>query len=369
MSVDTQFLQHLATVRPGMPAQDLRAIIGTRWREPSPHDAGMVRCIEGTHGFAAQVDRAGIVGRVQFGRAWSDPSFSSAVAVAGLRIGMSIAQVQRAQPGVTIRPFAHPMPTAGTGALDQHTRFRLQFLFDELRVIELVDDRAVFPARSEPAYRAPAGAPGAPFGDPNFKLVVMNDLLERNIIDLGTPRDIAQFAFDRPFDQVPQGHALLRPVYDYLVRYPLADADLAAAQNLSFDGGNRIYSYAFPSWDGETDDFEVHSLDGIERLANLESFAVTAMLAFHDFSRLAGFQKLRCVDATIGRYENLNTLLGLSALAECRLRGNRIYDDVMTPGHQSRSVMETLRGRGVRVWVHWVSRDIYPDQPPDAPFE
>ena len=31
--------------------------------------------------------------------------------------------------------------------------------------------------------------------------------------------------------------------------------------------------------------------------------------------------------------------------------------------------METLRARGVRGWVHWVSRDIYPDQPPDKAFE
>lgn len=331
MSVATQLLQHLAAVRPGLPAQDLRAIIGTLWRDPWPHDAGMVRCIDGTHGFSALVDREGIVRRVQFGRLWSDPAFSSAVAVGGLRIGMSIAQVQRAEPGVTIRLRAHPAPTAGTARLDPHTRLCLQFLFGELRVIEFINDRAVYPARSEPAYPAPAGAPGAPFGDPNFKLVVMNDLAERHIIDLGTPRDLAQFVFGRPFDETPQDDALLAPVYDYLVRYPLADADLVAAQNLSFDAGNRIYSYAFPSWDGETDDFDVDSLDGIERLANLETFAASAMLAFHDFARLAGFQKLRSIDATIGHYANLATLLGLPALAACRLMGNRIYDDVMTP--------------------------------------
>src|SRR6266568_3657275 len=60
-------------------------------------------------------------------------------------------------------------------------------------------------------------------------------------------------------------------------------------------------------------------------------------------------------NATIDNYFDLDALLELPSLLVCDLMGNKIYDDVMTVGHPSRTVMETLRSRGVKIRVHWTS--------------
>src|SRR5262245_16447262 len=98
MPKDMQFLRDLAAVRPGLPAQALRKIIGSRWREPLPHEQGRVLCIEHDYGFAAQIDNEGIVRRVAFGKIWSDPAFSSQVDISGLRCGMSLEAARKVRP-------------------------------------------------------------------------------------------------------------------------------------------------------------------------------------------------------------------------------------------------------------------------------
>lgn len=128
MSNEIRFLRELASVRPGLPSKALREMVGALWREPLPHQQGQVLCIEHSHGFSAQIDSDGIVGRVEFGREWSDPPFSSEVDISGLRCGMSLENARRARPDLTIHPGKHPMPTGGIAKLDEHTRLRLRFL-------------------------------------------------------------------------------------------------------------------------------------------------------------------------------------------------------------------------------------------------
>jgi hypothetical protein len=293
MSNEMQFLRELASVRPGLPSKALREIVGARWREPLPHEQGKVLCIDHSHAFSAQIDTDGIVGRVQFGRLWSDPAFSSEVDVSGLRRGMSIEDARKARADLTIRPCKHPAPTSGIAMLDDHTRLRLQFLFDELRVIEFVDDRAVYPEKRATPYPAPVDPPGAPFKDPNFKLVVMSELLDRHMIDLGLRRELAEFVLKRPFDVEREGHALLHPVYEYPVRYPLSKMHLDAVETIVFDGGNSIYPYIWPFWGGESDDFDVQHIEGIELCQNVREVHAISMLNETDFSRLAQLPKLK----------------------------------------------------------------------------
>lgn len=292
MPDEVQFLRKLAAVRPGLPSAALREILGTRWSEPLPHEQGNVLCIQHSHAFSAQISKEGLVGRVQFGRLWSDPAFSSDVEVAGLRAGMSIEDAHHARPELTIYPAKHPAPTAGNAKLDEHTRLRLQFLFDELRVIEFVDDRAVYPAKRATPYPQPAEPPGAPFKDPNFKLVVMSDLLDRHLIHLGHPSELAEYVLNRPFNVEEEGYALLKPVYDYLVRYPLTQQHLNGVEMIIFDGGNSIYPYIWPFWDGETNEFDVESIDGIELCQNVREIHVISMLNATDFSHLSRLPKL-----------------------------------------------------------------------------
>ena len=293
MSNEIGFLRELASVRPGLPSKALREMMGALWREPLPHEQGQVLCIDHSHGFSAQIDSDGIVGRVQFGREWSDPPFSSEVDISGLRCGMSLENARRARPDLTIHPGKHPMPTGGIAKLDKHTRLRLRFLFDKLRVIEFVDDRAAYPKQRPTPYPAPVDPPGAPFKDPNFKLVVMNDLLNRHIIDLGTRRELAEFVLKRPFDVDREGYSLLRPVYDYLVRFPLTKTHLDAVEMIVFDGGNLIYSYIWPFWDGESTEFDVQHIEGIELCQNVREIHAISMFDETVLTRLVQHPNLK----------------------------------------------------------------------------
>jgi hypothetical protein len=115
----------------------------------------------------------------------------------------------------------------------------------------------------------------------------------------------------------------------------------------------------------------VKRVDDVARLPNLTEFVATAYLADRSRERLTlapfgGPAKLRRIEATIDNYSDLDALLDLPSLSICRLMGDKIYDDVMTVGHPSRTVMETLRSRGAKIRVQWISRS---GPPWPKPFE
>jgi hypothetical protein len=361
MSNDLAFVRALAGVRPGLSANSLRSLIGSRWREPLPHEQGQVLCLRHSYAFVAQIDVDGNVGRAEFGTTWSDPPFAAGIEVVGLHQGMSPADAKRVYPQLDIRPGVHPMPTFGLLRFDDHANLRLQFLFDKLRVIEIFDTKALYQPKLSTPYPAAANPPGHPFVDPNFKLVVMSDLIDRNIITLGTTAELASFVLKRPFDREQEGYSLNRPVYDYLLRYPLGQDHLDKVETIDFGGGLSIYPHIWPFYDGETDDFSVQSIEGIALCRHVTTVC-DLPIAGGDFLRapLRELPKLARLMLTIGDYSNIEALLDLPALAECHLWGNRIFADVSTPGHPSRRVMDLLRSRGVRLRVQYISCDGLP---------
>lgn len=293
MADDKDLSRALATVRPGMPVAELRQIAGGRWRDPAAHRQGKVDCLEYKIGFSAQIGIDGRVGRVQFGTTWVNPPFSSGVDIAGLRIGMSPEAAKRARPDLAIHEARHPTPTSGMGQEKDGSQLRLQFLFDKLRVIELVNEQAVYPPPMPTPYPAAEEPAGAPFKDPNLKLAVMSELLDRHLLDLGTPRELASFVLGRPVDLDADGYEMLPAARDYLVRYPLSQELLDAVDTLTFDGGSSIYNFAWYFWGGETHHFDIVSLEGIEACRNLEAVHVIAVFAVTDLSPLQRLPKLR----------------------------------------------------------------------------
>lgn len=205
---------------------------------------------------------------------------------------MSLEAARKVRPDLTIQPGSHPMPTIASAKLDEHTYLRLQFLFDELRVITFVDDRANSPAKRPTPFPAAVEPRGAPFKDLNFKLVVMSHLVDRHIIDRGRSSELAEFVLKRPFDVGNEGYELVRPVYDYLVRFPPTKQHLDAVETIVVDGGNWIYRYIWPFCDGESGEFDVDHIEGIELCQNLREIHVLSMLNETDFSRLAQLPKL-----------------------------------------------------------------------------
>ena len=69
-----------------------------------------------------------------------------------------------------------------------------------------------------------------------------------------------------------------------------------------------------------------------------------------DLRQLTALPKLRRIDVSI-ELRHLEVLLGMPVLREFYLRSKETYDEVMTPGHPTRTIMEALKARGVKVWI------------------
>ncbi|MBB4231519.1 hypothetical protein GGD56_005397 [Rhizobium mongolense] len=120
-------------------------------------------------------------------------------------------------------------------------------------------------------------------------------------------------------------------------------------EEIEFDGGGTAYPFVWYFWDGEDDVFDVKDLSGIELCRNLKSFSAISMIESVDVRALLSCQRLEYLRLSTG-IDHIEALLDLPALKE-----ERVLDEVMTAGTQARRIFDTLKDRGVSVWVHWVS--------------
>jgi hypothetical protein len=192
------------------------------------------------------------------------------------RIGASRAEVLTAYPELRLGSIRHL--DHGSLLLKPGLRLFVELNSGMLRKIELANPEAVYPVRAPLVLPPPAGQPGAPFRDPNLKLAVLSELVERAEIDLGEPKDFLTALLDHPVDLERKGHEKIDAAYDYLVRYPLSQALLDKVTELVLDGGNDIYPYIWYFWDGESDDFDIRSFEGIETLRNLKKMRLISMV-------------------------------------------------------------------------------------------
>jgi hypothetical protein len=146
----------------------------------------------------------------------------------------------------------------------------------------------------------------------------------------------------RPYnpENDPQWLYKCQPAYDYLVSYPLTPQHLAAVETLCFDGGNEIYAYIYPGWDGESDDFNVRALGGLELLPNLRTFNEISMLYVDDFRPLTGLPNLQSLELGSDTKVPADILLSLPALKRFTCYESEAPDP---------SVLAAFKARGVRV--------------------
>ncbi|WP_443726234.1 DUF6892 domain-containing protein [Rhizobium mongolense] len=155
---------------------------------------------------------------------------------------------------------------------------RVRLTLETVNEIGFSNPAAEYPEPTEPSYPAAVGMAGAPFADPNLKLVVLSLLLDAKQIDLGTPAQLASHVLGRAVDLEDEGYEIIPEAQDYLERYPLSDELLAAVEEIEFDGGGTAYRFAWYFWDGEDDVFDVKDLSGIELCRNLRSFSAISMI-------------------------------------------------------------------------------------------
>ncbi|MFE3028790.1 DUF6892 domain-containing protein [Nocardia tengchongensis] len=136
------------------------------------------------------------------------------------------------------------------------------------------------------------------FVDFNLKLAVIEELmygedpklapwsLEETLAAQGFSGDLWQYSFDNFPDQVvPEARA-------YFESLELPADLLAGVHQLNFDGGCQVYFECCPHWDGESDQFDVHSLDDLHHLPGLKSVVCADLLAPHlqDILRSLGIE-------------------------------------------------------------------------------
>jgi len=203
-------------------------------------------------------------------------------------------------------------------------------------------------------FPVPEDVPGAPFDDPNLKLAILSSLIDKRRIDLGSPKQLAEHVLGRSVDLEKEGYKPIPAVRAYLDRYPLSPDLLNQIDELILDGGNSIYRYVWFFWDGEDDIFNVNSLAGIKHCPNIKSLDLTSMIGTVDLRDLLPPFKVETINAGVA-LDNIPALLDMPNLRSVRLLDDSLYEEVTTPGHPNRQVMEALKAKGVSVWVHWVS--------------
>jgi len=170
-----------------------------------------------------------------------------------------------------------------------------------------------------PALSQTAQGNGLPikFSDPNFKLVVMQSLIENKRLNLGDQQLLAEKILKRAVDYEAEGVQFMPQVYQYLIDYPLSESDLASVKEINLDGGNDIYAYPFFFWGGESNIFDVQSLKDIVLCPNLEYLSITSMLESGDLSYLANLKKLQTIELSpTPEFHKLEALLELPELKE-----------------------------------------------------
>ncbi|MFE9093402.1 DUF6892 domain-containing protein [Streptomyces sp. NPDC007264] len=116
----------------------------------------------------------------------------------------------------------------------------------------------------------------AAFRDFSFKLVVVEKLmygdktltpafsLEQHMRERGV-EDLHRYVEENDL-----AFTILDEARAYFEALEIPEELLATVDELTFDGGHRVYMECAPVWDGEDDLFDVRSLDDLDLLPNLE---------------------------------------------------------------------------------------------------
>jgi hypothetical protein len=135
------------------------------------------------------------------------------------------------------------------------------------------------------------------FQDFNFKLTVLSALMEE-----GHYAEKAEKLHDAHADSAEDYHPIEQVIAFYR-SLKISAKRLATVTNLSPDGGDLAYMHAMGVWDGEDDQFNITSLEGIEHLENLETWTPIAMIGEDgvDYTPLLRCKKLKRVDMSFAK--------------------------------------------------------------------
>ncbi|SHJ43215.1 hypothetical protein SAMN02745163_01953 [Clostridium cavendishii DSM 21758] len=113
------------------------------------------------------------------------------------------------------------------------------------------------------------------FEDFNFKLVVIDALLDKEPSFKSQLEDLSE-KYTKNYEWY-SGKEPIKEMLEFFSELNIEQKDLEKVTELCFDGGNEIYFYIKPDWDGEGSFFDINSVKGFEHIKNLKSVDYISM--------------------------------------------------------------------------------------------
>ena len=113
------------------------------------------------------------------------------------------------------------------------------------------------------------------FKDFGFKLLVIDSLKNGGDCSFSEELERMEEKYVDCYDGEP--FVCIPEMVDYFENLKLTEEDLAKVTTLCFDGGNDIYFDIMDEWDGESDEFDVYSVEDHRLLPNLREVIYVSM--------------------------------------------------------------------------------------------
>jgi len=151
-------------------------------------------------------------------------------------------------------------------------------------------------------------------------------------------RDVVGEEWD---DQADYNDAWDKRVSDALLAIPLTDEILGKIKSVEWDGGKAVFGHIWSNWDGESGEFHVHDLTGIDACTHLADLTFIGGVAFTDLTPLAGLKNLVEFSNYSRPLPDLRPLLNVPKLKKLHIN--------YTASPQNDAVLAELKKRGVAV--------------------
>ncbi len=179
----------------------------------------------------------------------------------------------------------------------------------------------------------------ARFWDNNFKLVVIQALVTNGTIKLPKVE-----ATENEDDEAYEAGFIARS--DAMYEMEITQAQLDTIETLLLDGDNQIYTFIDPEFDGESNEFDVIGIEGIETLTNLKSLSITAMTEHLSLAPLANHPSFEELSLSFAIYKDFSALESVPNLKQVTgFFDGEIYEE-------DEEALTRLAERGVNIHSH-----------------
>ncbi len=139
------------------------------------------------------------------------------------------------------------------------------------------------------------------FKDLNFKIAIMGVLHDLGYYSKEAEAIKDKSSWDKDYEPIPE-------VLEFYKNVEIDPKYLAQIEKLQPDGGYLCHEYLFTMWDGEDDQLDIHSIEGIEHLVNLKSFEPISLITADglDYSPLLLCPKLETVSLEFVKKDEKN---------------------------------------------------------------